>query len=231
MARGAFKGRSSSLRRYIKKYLGLVIKQSEMPNQAHHALSSSEILKLEVDPEYQQNLAENSGYDINNANNGILMPARYGHQKRMKLQRHEGGHSEDYYLQVERILVPIYGAYQQMDPCTDSEGKEDLLADLRDAENDAKQQIKELNWELYARSKELYEEDYKDEGQGELSMSHQERPRDTSRASGLGWLDVEAKDNNIRRRYRIVDGKEEVNTEFYDTYGYPYPSNLKNPRK
>lgn len=225
--RGAFKGRSGSLRRYIKKILGLAIKQSEMPNQAHHALSSSVILALDADPKYQPELAETSGYDINNANNGILMPARYGHQKRMNLQRHEGGHSEKYYDKVREHIEPIWKDYKDLDHCNDPQGVEDLLADLAGKENSAKTRIKNLKWELYDRSKELYTKDYKDEGQGD--MSNLSRPHDPSRASGLGWLDVEAQGNNIRRRYEVKNGKKVVYTNFYTTRGYPPPGT--NPRK
>lgn len=224
--RGAFKGRSSSLRRAIKRCLGQAIKQSEMPNQAHHALSSSVILELDAKPEYGPKLAEKAGYNINNANNGILMPARYGHQKAMNLQRHEGGHSEAYYTKVRELIEPIWEDYKNLDHCKDPQGVTDLLADLADNENVAKTQISDIGWELYARSKELFTKDYKDEGQGDLS--NKSRPNDPSRASGLGWIGFEAIGNNLRRRYEVKNGEKVVYAGFYDYYGYPSPGT--NPR-
>src|SRR4051794_34997314 len=63
--------------------------------QAHHLISCSVMAALESGK--MAKLAEESKYDINNRNNGISLPAYFGHQKKDNLPRHRGGHWDDYY--------------------------------------------------------------------------------------------------------------------------------------
>ena len=175
------------------------------------------ILKLEVK---YDDLAERATYDVNRGSNGILLPTFYGHQKHPNLQRHRGGHSKKLYNKVKDLVEPIYEEYEDENPCDDPLARKNILGDLTGAENTARSNIESIAWELYKHSKRLFDGDYRDEGLGELSL---DQPPITNKASGVRWLRDKA--NDIKRRYKIVNGKEVVKTEFYSDEGYPVPAN------
>jgi hypothetical protein len=188
---------------------------NDYPDQAHHLLSSNVIIKLEAK---YADLAHNSGYDLNRGSNGLLMPAFYGHQKHPNLQRHRGGHSKAFYGLVHDLVDPIYQVYKGKNPCEDEELKKKILGDLKGAEDEAKANLKSVDWELYSFSKALFDGDYRDEGVGDLSL---DRPPFIGKASGKEWLVTKAA--GLKRRYQGPDGKEVVKTEFYTGEGYPVP--------
>jgi hypothetical protein len=211
----SFVGDSGALRNAINAQHQQSAGQSDYPDQAHHLLSSNVLLKLEA--KYAK-LAEKATYDLNRGSNGLLMPTLYGHQKHPNLQRHRGGHRQELYAKVFDLVEPVYELYKGKNPCEDEEAKKNILDDLTASENDARDAIKNLDWELYSNSKNLYVADYRDEGVGDLSL---DRPAFTAKADGERWLIDKAV--GIKRRYELVNGTEVVRKDFYTRNGYPDP--------
>ncbi len=189
--------------------------------QAHHCISCS--VMQSVNKKQVAKLAKQSGYDINNVNNGLALPKYFGHMTIHDLQRHSGGHSDEYYGHVEAELKDFHLAFEGAD-CKDKETRENILGALEAIENKIRQMLtgKSPSWWLYAWSKDLYNGDYRDEGLGNLNSP---RPRDTSSESGLQWLgDYKGQ---IRRRFLVEKGRNKVRKSFYVDEGYPVPGGLK----
>lgn len=191
------------------------------PVQAHHCISCS--VMQEVAKKQVAKLAKQSGYDINNGNNGLALPKYFGHMKLDKLQRHSGGHSEEYYKHVADELMEFHRTFKDAD-CEDEETKQDILDALQNIENKIRRLLtgKKPSWWLYSWSEELYDGDYRDEGTGDLKAL---RPRDTSNESGKQWLNDYR--GQVKRRYKVVKGKNVVRAAFYEDEGYPVPGSLR----
>ena len=190
------------------------------PVQAHHCISCSVI--SEIHSRDMARLAEESGYDVNNGNNGIALPAYFGHQRKETRQRHRGGHWDTYYKNVEKTLNPIYEKYKATKPCKDEEARKKILGALQTAENKIKGKLIDRTWWLYDWSKSLWSGDYRDEGTGNLNSA---RKRDGSSTTGQQWLIDTAGD--IKRRYEEKGGKKTVREKWYDDNGYPVPGSLR----
>jgi hypothetical protein len=186
------------------------------PVQAHHCISCSVMAALEGGD--MARLAEESGYDINNGNNGIALPAYFGHMRKESRQRHRGGHWDKYYKNVEKTIQPIYDKFKNTKPCSDPEARKNILGELKSAEDDIKAKLMKRTWWLYDWSQQLYNGDYRDEGAGNLNSG---RAREGSSTSGLQWLTDYA--GQVKRRHQVKSGKESVRTTWYTNYGYPAP--------
>jgi hypothetical protein len=215
----ALAGDSAALRRAISAQHQQNTGQPPYPDQAHHLLCSNVVLKLE---RKYSDLAEKAGYDLNRASNGLLMPAKYGHQMRKGLQRHCGGHCKKLYADVNDLLESVYEPYKDKKDCPDDETLKNILGDLKVAEEEARRNIKALDWQLYNNSKDLFDGDYRDEGAGDLKFNMVDPQAFTGKASGLQWLRRYA--SGLKRRYELVSGKEEVRKQFYNREGYPVPA-------
>lgn len=191
------------------------------PLQAHHCISCSVMSKLEKRKLAKK--AEQSGYDINGRNNGIALPAYFGHQMLNKEMRHRGGHWDEYYDNVKKKLLPIYKKYKDKDLCENKKNQKNILADLQSAENDIKSKLKNKKWWLYDWSDNLYNGDYRDEGDTNLRSA---RKREGASETGESWFKKYGS-AKIKRRYKVSKGKEKVRTEWYGNYGYPVPSGLR----
>ena len=103
------------------------------PVQAHHLICCSVMNDLKDGK--MRDLAEDSGYDINEEGNGIALPAYFGNQRSDDLPRHRGGHCDDYYEKVKTELTKIYEDYEHLKPCDlDEKDRKDIRTDLGDLE-------------------------------------------------------------------------------------------------
>lgn len=221
----ALVGSSSVLDAAILAAHGGVSPNGGIPDQAHHLLSSNVVISL--DEEFEQTgtaglkLAFASGYQLNAAPNGILLPTHFGHQMKVNLQRHCGNHYKKYYKNVENVLRPIYVAYQNQDVCNDP-ARSNLHKAFTGAENTVRSNIRSRVWWLYEWSQPLWDHDYRDEGTGNLYLN---RPPDIEAATGLQWL--KDKQGGIKRRYtKRKGGGNIVKTKWYSNYSYPSPSSI-----
>jgi len=190
--------------------------------QAHHLISCSVMAQL-ADGKMRL-LAEESDYDINNGNNGIALPAYFGHQRKDDLPRHRGGHWEDYYEKVRSELAKIYKDYKDTNPCElEEKDRENIRGDLKACEDFIRGKLLEKrSWWLYDWSKQLWKEDYRDEGGATMNSP---RRREGSYSSGLEWATKYA-GRQIKRRHRIVHDRRVLRDEWYDKWGYPLPDGL-----
>jgi hypothetical protein len=192
-----------------------------IPDQAHHLLSSEVITEFETN--YSQ-LAWNSGYQLNGAGNGILLPTHFGHQMKVNLQRHCGYHYKTYMNNIRKLVRPIYNRYKNKDTCSDP-AKTNFNNALSGAENTVRSNIVSRAWWLYDWSKPLWDGDYRDEGTGNLYLN---RPPDTSYKAGLQWL-ID-KQGGIKRRYtKQKKGNSYINVvkkKWYNDNTYPAPSSI-----
>lgn len=188
------------------------------PVQAHHCISCSVIAEMMAGD--MARLAEESGYDVNNGNNGIALPAYFGHMRKESKQRHRGAHWDKYYKNVEKKLKPVYDEYKDSKPCKDPEARKNILGALTAVENEIKANIQNRVWWLYDWSQALYDGDYRDEGVGNLNSN---RARDGSSTAGEQWLDDYA--GRAKRRHEVKSGKTAVRSKWYSSYGYPVPNN------
>ena len=189
------------------------------PVQAHHCISCSVI--GEMRKRDMARLAKESGYDVNNGNNGIALPAYFGHMRRDDKQRHRGGHWDTYYKNVEKTLDPIYEDYKDTKPCKDPVARKNILGDLTSAENSIRSKLEKRTWWLYDWSKDLWNGDYRDEGAGNLNSG---RAREGSSTAGQQWLTDYA--GQVKRRHEVPGGKKKLRTKWYSGYGYPVPGGL-----
>jgi hypothetical protein len=198
----------------------------DIPDQAHHLLSSNVVIALDF--EFRSSagklMANAAEYQLNAASNGILLPTHFGHQRKLKLQRHCGNHTDEYYDNVERVLRKIYERYEDKDVCEDP-AKTNFLKAFEGAENTVRSNIKRRVWWLYDWSKPLWDGDYRDEGTGNLESG---RPPDISYEAGLEWL--EEKKDDIKRRYITQNRKGKdvklVRAKWYTNHNYPKPSSI-----
>jgi HNH/ENDO VII superfamily nuclease len=222
----ALLGSSTALGNAITAANGGVEPNGGIPDQAHHLLSSSVV--IELDYEYRSRakklMANASGYQLNAASNGILLPTHFGHQRKLDLQRHRGNHYNVYYENVRNELRPIYDKFETLNVCTEPT-KSKFLACFTDSEKAVRANIKNRDWWLYDWSKKLWDGDYRDEGTGNLALS---RPPFTSQETGLQWLTDKAGD--IKRRYTTVivgsTKRNIVNTKWYTSHTYPAPGSI-----
>jgi hypothetical protein len=190
------------------------------PVQAHHCISCSVMADHEGGD--MARLAEEAGYDINNGNNGIALPAYFGHMRKESKQRHRGGHWDEYYKNVKKTLDPIYVKHKDAKPCTDPVARKNILGDLQAAENKIKGKLVNRTWWLYDWSEQLYDGDYRDEGAGNMKSA---RAREGSSSSGLQWLSDYA-GPQVKRRHEIKSGNKSMLRRWYTKYGYPVPGGL-----
>ncbi len=183
------------------------------PNQAHHCICCSVAQKNNNGKLADLLIA--AGYDINNGGNNIFLPAKFGHMRRNNEQRHRGGHHKSYYDYVDDNLEPIYKAYKDTDPCNDPEAKENILGDMMDLQALIKKKLEKKSLWLYAWSERLYNEDYKEEGQGSLRSSNKQG----SSVAGLAWADRYPSGKTRRKINR--DGS--LHTKWYSGHGFPSP--------
>jgi hypothetical protein len=222
----ALEGSSTVLGNAITAANGGVEPNGGIPDQAHHLLSSSVV--IELDYEYRSRakklMANASGYQLNAAPNGILLPTHFGHQMKLNRQRHRGNHRERYYRDVKKILRPKYDKFETLDVCKEPT-KSQFLACFTDAENLVRSNIVSRVWWLYDWSQPLWDGDYRDEGTGDLSLN---RPPDTSQETGKQWLTDKAGD--IKRRYMTITvgstKRNIVNTKWYASHTYPKPGSI-----
>jgi hypothetical protein len=189
------------------------------PVQAHHLISCSVMDKFEKGK--LRDLAKASGYDINSGNNGIALPAYFGHQRKDNKVRHRGGHWEDYYEKVRKELAKVYTDYEGTNPCDlEEEDRENIRGALQARENFIRRSLNAKNsWWLYPWSEELWTKDYRDEGPATMNSS---RKREGSYSAGEEWA-TKYTGRQIKRRHRIVRDKPVVRSEWYDKYDYPAP--------
>ena len=214
-------GNSTSLGKAIMAQHNKVSPTGGIPDQAHHLLSSEIIIEFEN--KYNE-LADNSGYQLNGAANGIFLPTHFGHQMEVNLQRHCGYHWKIYMDNVRKLVRPIYERYKNKNTCKDP-AKTNFNNALSGAENAARSDVVSRAWWLYKWSKPLWDGDYRDEGTGNLYLN---RPPDTSCKVGLQWL--KNKQGDIKRRYtkrkRGHKNVNVVNAEWYTNNTYPPPSSI-----
>jgi len=217
----ALYGDSTALGKAIMAQHNNVSPTGGIPDQAHHLLGSEVIIEFEN--KYKK-LAYKSGYQLNGASNGILLPTHFGHQMEVHLQRHCGYHYKQYWQNIRDLLTPIYNRYKNKDTCNDP-AKTNFNNALSGAENTTRANIKNRAWWLYDWSKPLWDGDYRDEGTGNL---YSNRSPDISYNVGLQWL-ID-KQGDIKRRYtkRQQGGKKinVVNTKWYTDNTYPPPSSI-----
>jgi A nuclease family of the HNH/ENDO VII superfamily with conserved AHH len=184
--------------------------------QAHHCLSCSVLQDMQGGD--MRRLAEESNYDVNRGSNGIALPAYFGHTRKHNLQRHRGGHWEDYYTAVREKLDPIYDKYKDTKPCKDPEARKNILGDLTTAEGEIKGKLEAPSLWLYAWSESLYNGDYRDEGATNLASP---RDREGSSSAGTEWLNA---GHTVKRRHQVVNGLPVLLSDWYSKkYGYPVP--------
>ena len=230
-------GSGTTVRKMYTMYKGLMKESEDMigvdgcdmtlsqywgyPLQAHHCISCS--VMNTVKNGLLSKKAISAGYDINNANNGIALPAYFGHQRLNNEQRHRGGHQKSYYQFVKEKLEPLYDKYKGKNVCPGKPANKSILKDLKGIENNIKGKLEGRKLWLYEWSEQLYNGDYRDEGAATLKSP---RKREGSSTAGLDWLEKFGS-AKIKRRYRDdAQGKATVRIEWYTKYAYPVPKNL-----
>ncbi len=191
-------------------------KRKGYPVQAHHCICCSVIQKNNGGKLAE--LAIESGYDINNGKNNIFLPAKFGHMKINDEQRHRGGHYKKYYDYVDKKLNPIYQKHKDSDPCNDPEARKNINGDLLSLQSTIYGHLDGKKVWLYDWSKNLYNEDYREEGTASLTSSNQQ----SSSTAGLGWVELYPS-GQIRRK--LLDSGE-CNETWYKSKGFPVPGNI-----
>jgi len=194
------------------------------PLQAHHLISCHVMQENEELDE----LVLKTEYDINEASNGLDLPAKFGHQMVNEEMRHAGNHDDKfYYEKVRSQLKNVYEKYKNKTPddiCNSKTLRKNLKNDLHRKEKYIRKMVENKKWWLYAWSEELYKGNYCDEGITNLNSS---RDRECSAEIGKKWLGKFGH-GVIKRRYWMSDGKPVVRKGWYEKkYGYPVPKNLK----
>lgn len=183
------------------------------PVQAHHCICCAEIQKHQGGATGQ--LAVKSGYDINRGTNNIFLPAKFGHMRINDQQRHRGGHSQEYYDYVKKGLDPIYTKYKDADPCKNDEDRKNILGALTDLESEIKSALSDKDVWLYHWSETLFNEDYREEGPGDLKTETQQAGSE----AGLAWATIYKKGE--ARRKLMKDGS--LKSQWYSAKGFPVP--------
>lgn len=187
------------------------------PVQAHHCICCS-VMQKNNNGEMAK-LAIDSGYDINNGDNNIFLPARFGHMRRDNKQRHRGGHCQAYYDYVDDKLNPIYEKFKDEDPCNDDKAKKKILGALNTLQKKIYNALDNREVWLYSWSEVLYNQDYKEEGPGDLKKANMQG----SSSAGLEW--VVRYPGGTPRRKMLADGSHNVN--WYTSKGYPPAGSVK----
>lgn len=187
------------------------------PVQAHHCICCS-VMQKNNDTKMAK-LAIDSGYDINNGKNCIFLPAKFGHMRRGNKQRHRGGHYKKYYDYVDSRLSKIYKNHKDKKPCEDPKARADILGDLMSLQSTIYSHLDSRKVWLYAWSEKLYNEDYREEGAGDLTAANQQ----TSSTAGLAWAD-RYPSGSTRRKVQI-DG-ESLRVQWYIAKGFPVPGGV-----
>jgi len=193
--------------------------------QAHHCISCSII----GEKKYKQlaDWAIASDYDINRGNNGIALPAYFGHMRKENKQRHRGGHDQIYYKEVRKELDKLLKDLKGVDPCKNKQDRVDVLGALTGAEDRLKSGLKSRSIWLYDWSQKLWSKDYRDEGATNMKSG---RRREGSYSAGMEWV-ASFGGRDVKRRYAVVKGpnkkdKKVLLTKWYSAYGYPVPGGL-----
>jgi HNH/ENDO VII superfamily nuclease len=227
MATAALVGCSTKLGNAIKKTMSAAKLAKRVPDEAHHLLSSKEVvIMLDADfyaAGHPNLMAASAGYELNGASNGIFLPAFFGHQMKVKRQRHKGNHYDIYYSKVEGVVRPIYEKFDGQNLCKDPKAKKKFLGAMKNAESNVRGKVSRRTLWLYDWSKPLWDADYRDEGTGNLNVP---RAPVTDWESGMDWLKQTA--GAVKRRW-ILQGKKKrkvVNKAWYGAQGYPKPGGL-----
>lgn len=188
-------------------------------HQAHHCISCSVIQAHQI-----SELADISGYDVNNGGNCILLPARFGHMRLNKEQRHRGQHDEKtYYKYVRGYLDKVYEKYQGVDVddvCDDEKTKNKILKDLKNTQKKIRDKlIKKTLW-LNEWSEKLYKADYREEGTFKLK---DDTPRCGHHIDGDSWTKIYPKGGPRRKQTK----KGKVRSHWYKKYAFPVPNSIK----
>jgi hypothetical protein len=232
-----FAGNSTKLTKSIRKFFKIK-EDKKIPEQAHHLLASSVVLRLDTEFFKKQKIkkgtprkryARAAGYKLNEQPNGILLPIRFGHQHHLNLVRHRGRHGSDYFDKIYQILKPIYDDFlkEGKDVCGDD--RQEFLDEFEAAEKDVRSQLTSdppTLW-LYKWSEELWTKDYCDEGATDGRLRSTRGIVDDA-ATGLEWVEKMVP-GPIKRRY-MLQGKNKVpkyNQEWYTKKSYPDPGGLK----
>jgi hypothetical protein len=232
VATAALVGSSTKLASAIKKTMSAAKLAKRVPDEAHHLLSSKEVV-IKLDAEFYANghptaadpdlMAASAGYELNGASNGIFLPAFFGHQMKVKRQRHKGNHRDLYYTTVEDIVRKIYEKFDGTDLCKDKKAKKKFLGAMKSAESNVRGKVSRRSLWLYDWSKPLWDADYRDEGTGDLSVT---RGPVIDAETGMDWLTQTA--GKVKRRW-ILQGKKKrkvVDKAWYKGEGYPVPGRL-----
>lgn len=193
--------------------------------QAHHCISCSIIGEKKYKKLADWAIA--SDYDINRGNNGIALPAYFGHMRVENKQRHRGGHDEIYYNKVREELDALLEDLDGVDPCKNAKDRASVLGALTGAENRLKAGLKNRSIWLYDWSQKLWSKDYRDEGGTNMASG---RRREGSYSSGMQWVDNFA-GGQVRRRHAVARSpkgrqKKVLLAKWYSSYGYPVPGGL-----
>lgn len=195
------------------------------PLQAHH-LISCHVMQQYAGGELN-NLVLKTEYDINEASNGLDLPAMFGHQMVNEEMRHVGNHDEDlYYAKVKSQLKTVYDKYKNKTPndiCKSETLKKNLKNDLHGREKHIRKMIENKKWWLYKWSKALYKGNYCDEG---IQLNSSRDPVYSYKA-GVQWLNDFGGPGVIKRRYWMSDGKPVLRKAWYEGHDYPVPKSLK----
>lgn len=229
MSTAALVGSSTKLASAIKKTMSAAKLAKRVPDEAHHLLSSEEVVIM-LDAEFYKNghpdlMAASAGYDLNRASNGIFLPAFFGHQTKVNRQRHKGNHYDIYYSNVEGVVRPIYEKYDGQDLCKDPVAKKKFLGAISSAENNVRGKVRGRTWWLYEWSKPLWKADYRDEGTGDLNVV---RGPIIDAKTGMAWLKEKVDTGDVKRRW-IEQGKKKrkvVDKAWYKGQGYDAPGKL-----
>jgi hypothetical protein len=193
--------------------------------QAHHCISCSVI----AEPKYKTlaKWAIDSDYDINRGNNGIALPAYFGHMRVENKQRHRGGHDQIYYNKVREELDALLEDLDGVDPCKNEKDRKSVLAALTGAENRIKAGLKGRSIWLYDWSQKLWSKDYRDEGSTNMASG---RRREGSKAAGLQWVENFGS-REVKRRHAVgkdAKGRDKkvLLAKWYSAYAYPVPGGL-----
>lgn len=192
-------------------------KRKGYPVQAHHCICCFVIQKNNSGKLAE--LAIKAGYDVNNGKNNISLPARFGHMRKKNEQRHRGGHYQDYYDFVDELLDPIYEDHKNSKPCPGNKAAKDILNDLMSCQKRIYSKLDKKRVWLYKWSKDLYNEDYREEGTGALTAQNQQG----SSEAGLAWI-TEYPKGKPRRKLRL---DKKLRTSWYSSKGFPVPGNVK----
>lgn len=132
-------------------------------------------------------------------------------------QRHSGGHSEQYYTYVRKKLDSLYKKYKDTNPCKDKKAKKGINDGLMSIQITIFNDLVDRKVWLYEWSEELYNEDYREEGPGDLTMDN----RQGDSKAGLAWV---KQHKGKPRRKHFKNGN--LMKAWYVSKGFPVPSSV-----